>query len=126
MLGKHPIHPVLLAKDLARAREFYHDKLGLEILSESEHLLVLRCGKDTQLRVSRSTTGTADAQTQASWIVDDVRAEVEELRARGVKVEDYDTPELKTENGIADRGFSWAAWIVDPDGNALAIIQLKR
>jgi hypothetical protein len=36
MLGDHPIHPVLLAKDLAAAREFYHDKLGLEILMEDD------------------------------------------------------------------------------------------
>jgi hypothetical protein len=27
MLGDHPIHPVL-AKDLATAREFYHDRSG--------------------------------------------------------------------------------------------------
>jgi hypothetical protein len=31
-----------------------------------------------------------------------------------VKVEDYDLPGLKTEDGIADIGFAWAAWIVDP------------
>lgn len=126
MLGDHPIHPVLLAKDLGAAREFYHDRLGLEILSESERLIVFRCGRDTELRVSRSTTGTADLQTQASWIVDDVRAEVAELRDRGVRIEEYDTPDLRTEDGIADRGFGWAAWIVDPGGNALAIIQPKR
>ena len=36
MLGAHPIHPVLLATDLAAAKDFYHDRLGLEILSESE------------------------------------------------------------------------------------------
>jgi catechol 2,3-dioxygenase-like lactoylglutathione lyase family enzyme len=35
MLGDHPIHPVLLATDLGAARDFYHDRLGLEILSES-------------------------------------------------------------------------------------------
>jgi catechol 2,3-dioxygenase-like lactoylglutathione lyase family enzyme len=31
MLGDHPIYPVLLARDLPAAREFYHDKLGLEL-----------------------------------------------------------------------------------------------
>jgi catechol 2,3-dioxygenase-like lactoylglutathione lyase family enzyme len=126
MLGNHPIQPVLLAKDLDAAREFYHSGLGLEILSESDHLLVFRCGGGSQLRVSRSTIGTSDTQTQASWIVDDIRAEVAELRARGIRIEDYDEPDLKTEDGIADRGFGWAAWIVDPGGNALAIIQPKR
>ena len=55
----------------------------------------------------------------------DIRAEVAELRSRGVKVEDYDLPGLKTEDGIADIGFAWAAWIIDPGKNALGILQLK-
>jgi catechol 2,3-dioxygenase-like lactoylglutathione lyase family enzyme len=126
MLGESPIHPVLLSKDLAETRRFYHDLLGLEILSESEAAIVFRCGGGSQLSVTKSTTGTADNQTQASWHVEDVRAEVAELRSRGVKVEDYDTPDLKTEDGIADLGFAWAAWIVDPGKNALSILQIKE
>jgi predicted enzyme related to lactoylglutathione lyase len=125
MLGEHPIHPVLLATDLAAARDFYHDKVGLEILNESEAAIVFKCGGETQLSVTKSTTGTADTQTQASWMVKDLRAEVAELRSRGVKVEDYDMPGLNTEDGIADIGFAWAAWIVDPGGNALGILQVK-
>ena len=125
MLGTHPIHPVLLATDLAAARDFYHAKLGLEVLNESDAAIVFRCGGGTQLAVTKSTTGTADTQTQASWNVTDVRAEVAELRARGVKVEDYDLPGLKTQDGIADIGFAWAAWIVDPGKNALGILQVK-
>jgi catechol 2,3-dioxygenase-like lactoylglutathione lyase family enzyme len=126
VLGDHPINPVLLATDLAAAREFYHDRLGLEVLEENEAAIVLRCGGGTQLDVTKSTTGTADTQTQASWQVEDIRAEVAELRSRGVKVEDYDMPGLKTEDGIADLGFAWAAWIVDPGKNALGILQLKQ
>jgi catechol 2,3-dioxygenase-like lactoylglutathione lyase family enzyme len=126
MLGAHPIHPVLLAKDLAAAREFYHDRLGLEIIVESEEAIVFRCGGRTRLDVTKSTTGTADTQTKVTWLVGDVRAEVAELRSRGVQVEDYDLPGLKTEDGIADLGFAWAAWIVDPGKNALGILQVKE
>jgi catechol 2,3-dioxygenase-like lactoylglutathione lyase family enzyme len=125
MLGDHPIHPVLLAKDLAAAREFYHDKVGLEILTENDAAIVLRCGGGTHLDVTKSSVGTADTQTQASWQVPDLRAEVAELRSRGVEPEEYDMPGLKTEDGIADIGFAFAAWIVDPGGNALGILQLK-
>lgn len=125
MLGAHPIHPVLLATDLAAAGTFYHIQLGLEVLNESDAAIVFRCGGGTQLAVTKSTTGTADTQTQASWSVTDVRAEVAELRSRGVKVEDYDLPGLQTKNGIADIGFAWAAWIIDPGKNALGILQVK-
>ena len=126
MLGNHPITPVLLATDLAAAREFYHGKLGLQIVREDENAIVFRCGGSTQLDVTKSTVGTADQQTQAAWQVSDIRAEVAELRARGIKVEDYDTPGLKTEDGIADIGFAWAAWIIDPATNALGILQIKQ
>ncbi len=125
MLGEHPITPVLLAKDLSAAREFYHDKLGLEILSENEDAIVFKCGGGTHLDVTSSTVGTADEQTQASWQVQDIHAEVAELRARGVRVEDYDMPGLKTDDGVADIGFAWAAWITDPGKNALGILQIK-
>jgi catechol 2,3-dioxygenase-like lactoylglutathione lyase family enzyme len=125
MLGAHPIHPVLLATDLAATRDFYHDRLGLEILSESEAAITFRCG-GTQLSVTKSTTGTADTQTQASWYVTDLRAEVAEVRARGIKVEGYDLPGLQTHDGIADIGFAWAAWIIDPGKNALGILQIKQ
>jgi len=125
MLGDHPISPVLLATDLAAARHFYHDLLGLEILFEREEGLVFRSG-DTTLEVSESTVGTKDTQTQAFWRVPDIRAEVAEMRARGVKIEEYDQPGLKTdEDGVADVGIAWVAYIVDPGKNALAILQLK-
>jgi catechol 2,3-dioxygenase-like lactoylglutathione lyase family enzyme len=125
MLGEHPITPVLLATDLAVAREFYHDRLGLEILTEGDDAIVFKCGGATHLDVTKSTVGTADEQTQASWQVQDLRAEVAELRSRGVEVQEYDMPGLKTEDGIADLGFALMAWIIDPGGNALAIMQLK-
>ena len=125
MLGAHPISPVLLATDLSAAKEFYHGRLGLQILSESDAAITFGCGGGTQLSVTKSSTGTADTQTQASWLVDDLRAEVAELRERGVTVEDYDLPGLKTEDGVADIGFAWAAWIIDPGKNALGILQMK-
>ena len=124
MLGDHPFYPVLLATDIAASREFYHDRLGLEIIDETDTSMNFRSGP-TQFNVNLSTTGTADSQTQASWRVTDLRAELELLRGRGVKIEEYDMPGLKTEDGIADIGFAWAAWIVDPGGNALGILQLK-
>jgi catechol-2,3-dioxygenase len=125
MLGDHPIDVVLLATDLASSKQFYAGKLGLEILSESEEAITYKCGGDSQLAVTKSTTGTADEQTQAGWRVDDLAAELAELRSRGVEIQEYDMPGLKTVDGVADLGFALMAWIVDPHRNALAIMQLK-
>jgi catechol-2,3-dioxygenase len=125
MLGDHPIDVVLLATDLESSKEFYAGKLGLEILTESEEAITYRCGGDSQLAVTKSTTGTADEQTQASWRVNDLDAELAELRSRGVEIQEYDMPGLKTVDGVADIGFARTAWIVDPHKNALGIMQLK-
>jgi catechol 2,3-dioxygenase-like lactoylglutathione lyase family enzyme len=73
MLGEHPIDVVLLATDLEESKEFYAGKLGLEILNESEDAITYKCGGDSQLAVTKSTTGTADEQTQAGWRVEDWR-----------------------------------------------------
>jgi catechol-2,3-dioxygenase len=124
MLGNHSMHVVLLSLDLAETRAFYHDKLGLEILDENADAITFRSGA-TELAVTKSTVGTADEQTQAGWHVSDLEAELQELQARGVEIQEYDLPGLKTVDGIADIGFARAAWIVDPHGNALGILQRK-
>ena len=50
---------MLLATDLAAAREFYHGKLGLPIVREDQNAIAFRCGRGTHLDVTKSTTGTA-------------------------------------------------------------------
>jgi catechol-2,3-dioxygenase len=125
MLADHPIDPMILATDLAVAREFYGDRVGLEVLIESDDFVTFRCGGDSRLVVTRSSEGTSEPQTKASWRVRDLAAEVAELRARGVEVEEYDGPGLKTVDGIADVGFALAAWLVDPHGNSIGLLQFK-
>jgi catechol 2,3-dioxygenase-like lactoylglutathione lyase family enzyme len=122
MLGDYPLQVVLLSLDLAETRTFYHDQLGLEIVSESDDAITFRSG-GTPFAVTASTVGTADEQTQASWFVRDLDAELAALRANGVTIEDYDLPGLKTVDGVVDLGFARAAWIVDPHGNTLGILQ---
>jgi catechol-2,3-dioxygenase len=125
MLASHPIDVMLLATDLVVAKEFYGEKVGLEILLESDDFVTFGCGGDSRLVVTKSTTGTTEAQTKASWRVDDITAEVAELRTRGVKIVDYDGPGLKTVDGVADVGFALAAWFVDPSANYLGLLELR-
>jgi predicted enzyme related to lactoylglutathione lyase len=126
MLSNYPIDVVLLATDLAAAKEFYAGKIGLPALSETEGGVTFQCGGDSHLVVTKSSVGTKDEQTQAAFRVAEVRAEVSELRRRGVQIEDYDLPGLKTQDGIADIGFAWMAWFIDPAKNCVGLIQLKN
>ena len=125
MLGDCPVDVMLLATDLDAAREFYAERVGLEVLISTDDFLTFGCGGDSRLVVTRSDTGPGDPQTQASWRVRDIAAEVAELRSRGVEVAQYDEPGLRTVDGIADVGFALAAWFTDPAGNSLGLLQFK-
>ena len=130
MLADHPTYTILLSKDLDASRHFYHDVLGLEILREDlgpevEPRIVFKTANG-RLILSKSTVGTADAQTQMAWVVPDIRAEIADLRARGVRIEEYTAPDPVTTDGVADMGYSLAAWFIDPSNNCLAIVQPKE
>ena len=126
MLSDYPIFPILLSTDMAASRAFYHEILGLEIVSESDERILLKSGGGTGLLISRSTMGTSDTQTQVAWRVADIHAAIAWLRSRGVRVEEYEPPDPKTTDGVADMGHSWAAWFIDPSGNVLSVVQPKR
>ena len=126
MLSEYPLFPILLSKDLDATRAFYHDTLGLEILREDPgDRIVFRSGGGTQLAVTLSTIGTSDTQTQMAWRVPNIQDAVADLRARGVRIEEYSAPDPVTVDGIADMGHSWAAWFIDPSKNVLAVVQPK-
>jgi hypothetical protein len=86
-----------------------------------EQFVTFGCGGDSRLVVTKSTTGTAETVTKASWRVDDLAGEVAELRARGVQLQDL--PELGTVDGIADLGFALGAWFIDPANNWIGLLQ---
>jgi catechol 2,3-dioxygenase-like lactoylglutathione lyase family enzyme len=123
MLTDARITAIVPTTDLARARQFYGETLGLTDRGASVPgpQVIYRCGAGTLLEVyERPTAGQAE-HTLASWEVPDVRAAVDQLRGLGVRFEEYDTPEIKTEDGVASSGDFQAAWFRDPDGNILCI-----
>jgi catechol-2,3-dioxygenase len=125
MLAENPIDVMLTATDVGAAKQFYRDGIGLEVLIESDEFVTFLCGGDSRLVVTRTSIRSNEQTTKASWRVTDVAAEVAELRARGVEIVDYDEPDLKTIDGVADIGFALSAWFVDPGGNTIALLQFK-
>jgi catechol-2,3-dioxygenase len=124
LLADNPIDVMLLATDLQAAKDFYSRKIGLEVILDTDQFITFRCGGDSRLVVTKSSTGTTDQATKASWRVDDLTAEVANLRSRGVEIEDL--PELRTIDGIADIGFAYAAWFTDPGGNSIGLLEFKE
>ena len=123
MLTQTPIVPYIPAKDMARARKFYEEKIGLKPKQEYAGGVIYECGKGSWVFMYPTpNAGTSQAST-AFWAVEDVVAEVAELKSRGVKFEEYDMPGLKTVDGIATGGGAKTAWFKDSEGNILAVSQ---
>ena len=49
--------------------------------------------------------------------------EVAELKARGVKFEEYDVPGMKTVDSVLTAGGAKTAWFKDSEGNIMAVVQ---
>lgn len=102
-----------LTQDLARARHFYSDILGLEIETEGESDMELRAGQVTLDIFDPSSIGQPFAPSPAGLAlrVPDVNEARCELEAKGV-VFDGET----IETSVCKQ-----AWFKDPDGNALML-----
>jgi catechol 2,3-dioxygenase-like lactoylglutathione lyase family enzyme len=123
MLKDAPIIPYIPVANVARARRFYEEKLGLRPREEYAGGVIYECGKGSWVFMYPSPgAGTSKAST-AFWSVQDVAAEVAALKSRGVVFEEYDMPGIKTENSIASGGGAKTAWFKDSEGNILAISQ---
>jgi len=114
---------MIAAADLARARAWYVDKLGLTPFRDYEgQEVVFRSGRTRFTVYSTPSAGTAK-NTVAMWWVKDLRAEVAYLRGRGVLFEDYEFGEARTVDGILEDDDGLVAWFKDSEGNILALGQ---
>jgi predicted enzyme related to lactoylglutathione lyase len=125
MLTQAQIAAVVPVSDVEAAIRFYGDTLGFTLKEQRSDLPDNREaefeGGGGTLLVYESVGAGKSRHTVAGFRVDDLDETVSSLRERGVVFEEYDLPDLKTENGIAQVGDVRAAWCKDPDGNILAI-----
>jgi catechol 2,3-dioxygenase-like lactoylglutathione lyase family enzyme len=117
------VGPVLPAEDIARAKAFYIEKLGLTVAFENEGGILLNAPGNTQLFIYPFGKPTAQ-NTVAAFQVGDVEAAVGKLRGKGVTFEEYDLPGLKTVNGIVDIDGMKGAFFKDSEGNILSLTQM--
>lgn len=122
MLGNRDAVANLAVKDLKAARNFYEGTLGLKpVAEEGDELIVYESGR-SRLNVYRSKEAGTNKATAVTWAVgDDVDRVVRDLKAKGVRFEHYDMPEMKREGDIYIGGDMKVAWFKDPDGNILNI-----
>lgn len=109
--------------DIAKAKEFYEQILGLEVKETPEGLELHT--EDNTVFLYPKPNHTPASFTVLNFHVDDIEAAVDELNSLGVNLEHYNLPDIKTnERGIA-RGphGPTIAWFKDPAGNILSVLQ---
>jgi predicted enzyme related to lactoylglutathione lyase len=114
---------MLPAQDLERAKAFYRDKLGLTPTQERDPMggLLYELSGGTGFAVFLSSGKSSGTHTQMALEVQDIDAAVKDLRTRGLKFEEYDSPGLKTKDGIAEIAGTKVAWFKDSEGNLFAL-----
>lgn len=119
MLGDKDAAVNIAVKDLATAKRFYESTLGLtEVGAEGEELIAYRSGNST-INVYRSQFAGTNKATAVTWMVDDIEAVVQALKAKGVSFEHYDMSGMARDGDIHNSGDMKVAWFKDPDGNIL-------
>ena len=110
--------------DVDRARTFYSESLGLDYTGTNDEGSAIYAldGGSTLVLLPRPEARPSES-TAISFEVDDITAEIGDLEQRGVVFEDYDLPDLKTVDHVAEMGSEKAAWFKDPDGNVLCLHQ---
>jgi predicted enzyme related to lactoylglutathione lyase len=113
--------------DIEKAAKFYGETLGLEITRKEMGVTLLGikiAGNDNNIMVYPKPNHQPATYTILNFPVDDVEKAVDELTAKGVQFEHYDSEYLKTDaKGICrGNGGPTIAWFKDPAGNILSVL----
>jgi predicted enzyme related to lactoylglutathione lyase len=125
MLENSPAFSGYSVDDIAAAKTFYSETLGLEV-SEANGLLTLQLpgGRDT-LIYPKGNRHQPATFTVLNFPVEDIEATVDGLVSRGVEFERYDGMR-QDERGISrEAGGPLIAWFTDPAGNILSVLQTQ-
>jgi len=121
MLGDAKVYPVIAVADMDVAKEFYVNRLGMQLERENETGTIVR-GDDSKLLLYVSDFAGTNEATAALWQVNNVDAVVDDLTGKGVSFEVYEDMEGVTLEGVVHvMDELRAAWFKDPDGNVLCI-----
>ena len=123
MLGKTDPTPMIAVKDLDRARAFYEETLGLKTLDKLGEEVVSMQSGSTKIDVYRSEFAGSNKATALTFNVDDIAAEVADLKDKGVMFEHYEMDGLARNGDVYETEGMKTAWFKDPDGNILSLIE---
>jgi catechol 2,3-dioxygenase-like lactoylglutathione lyase family enzyme len=124
MLESSDLIAFAAATDLARARVFYEQTLGLAVVEQNDFACVLDA-HGTMLRITAVPVVTPGSYTVLGWRVADIAAAVAGLTDRGVVFLRYDSMDQDARGIWTTPGGDQVAWFGDPDGNVLSLTQFR-
>jgi catechol 2,3-dioxygenase-like lactoylglutathione lyase family enzyme len=124
MLSSARTHTTLPAADLDRARRFYEETLGFIPADVQPGGVFYNAAGGTRFVVFPSSGRASGSHTQIGFQVDDIEAEVTDLRSRGVVFETYEMPTFDPQTMIATFPAIRSAWFKDTEGNLIGLVEL--
>ncbi|GAA1445266.1 VOC family protein [Leifsonia poae] len=114
--------------DIAAAKAFYGDTLGLAVTEGPMGNLDLALPGGSHVFIYPKPDHEPATFTILNLVVDDIDAAVADLNAAGVETNIYDSPDLPTDDKGVLRGKQAnmgpdIAWFRDPAGNVLSVLQ---
>lgn len=125
MLANTEVSATIAVRDIAAARAFYGNTLGLQenpTGGDADGEVLSYLSGSSLLMVYRSEYAGTNRATSATWTVgDEIEEIVAALKAKGVAFEHYEMPGLRLAGDIHVGAGMKVAWFKDPDGNILSI-----
>jgi len=124
MFGTSEVLASFSVDDIGAAKQFYGDTLGLDVSGASDEPgpLWLQVEGERRVMVYLKPDHAAATYTVLNFVVDDIEQAVEDIVARGVRIDTFDAYESDARGIHRADGFS-VAWFRDPAGNVLSVIQ---
>jgi catechol 2,3-dioxygenase-like lactoylglutathione lyase family enzyme len=113
----------IAVKDLEKAKRFYQDMFGLQVIdSNTPEVVVFKSGNSIIIVYKSQYAGTNKA-TSMTWTVgDNIEEIVQKLKAKGITFEHYNMPNITLDVDIHVDDSMKVAWFKDPDGNILNLV----
>lgn len=124
-LRDYPVTAMLVAGDIERAKRFYEEKLGLELVETMPGVAIFEAGRGTQVLLYEREGGSLAEHAVLGFDVDDLDQVLSDLLAKGVMQDTSGLPEGSDASGIMDYGPVRSAWIKDSEGNVIGINEMK-
>ncbi|MEO8447078.1 MAG: VOC family protein [bacterium] len=127
MLKTNEAFSSFAVNDIQKAKEFYSKTLGVKVTEEKdmEGLLNLHIKDGVSVMVYHKPDHTPATFTLLNFPSDNVEEDVDKLTKQGVKFEQYDNEDIKTdEKGISRSDGMMIAWFKDPSGNIMSVLEM--